>query len=376
MRWILPLLATLIVLLFAAGWMLRPASPPVETDLQLAHLPSPTDMPALVAIQPWLEQAHYQSADALQARLGAYLAEARGAGALPEGSIVVFPEHVGTWLVAAGAPAASFDAATTTQAMTGLILQRPIDFLLSYLASDETDRAAAAVFRMRGHAMAEDYQRVFSGLARDYGVTIAAGSIVLPDPRVEHGVLMAGTGPLYNMAAVFGPDGTLAPDLVRKSHPIPSETGFTAAWPASELPVFETPLGRLAVLVCADSWHPDLYEQVDAHDADIVAVPAFLQPSSVWNAPWHGYTTGWPDDADRADENRLSEGEAWERYSSGRIRQSNAQYGATAYLRGSLWDLGSDGANLLVTGDRVIQDGNLAGASISVLPLGQARSNS
>jgi predicted amidohydrolase len=353
-----------------------PAALDTPDDLRLPATP-PSDEPAraasahLVAIQPWLDQRHYQSADRLRTHLGAYLAEARNAGQLGEGSIAVFPEHTGTWLVAAGAPRASFTANSTTGAMTHLILANPLPFALALAGSNEEDRLAAAVFRMRAARMARDYQSVFSGLAREYGVTIVSGSIVLPDPSVIEGEIRTGNGPLYNVSAVFAPDGQAHDELVRKLHPIPDEAGFTAAATPQDIPVFHTPAGRLGVLICADSWHPDAYAPLTENRADLIAVPAFLQPSGVWTQTWGGYTTGWPADADQSDAGRLTEAQAWQTYSlPGRLNATGARQGVTAFLRGNLWDLGSDGANILVEGNTHRVAGDMEGASISALRIG------
>ncbi|WP_417495383.1 nitrilase-related carbon-nitrogen hydrolase [Maricaulis sp.] len=365
------LVATITLILMWGVWR-QPASltPAPDLVLRAVERVATGEGPWLVGVQPWLDQTHYHSASALHHRLAAYLAEIADEIDANEGSVIVFPEHVGTWLVAAGAPRSAFTAETIAAAMTALVAANPLRFAAAWLGSSEDDRMAAAIFRMRADAMARDYQAVFSALAAEYRVTIAAGSIVLPEPRVENGVLLAGEGPLYNTAAVFHPDGSIDPQLVRKSHPIPGETPFTASWPAQNLPVFDTPSGRMAVLICADSWHPDLYDSVRALDAAIIAVPAFLQPSNVWDAPWGGYTTGWPDDADRNDAGRLTEGEAWQRYAlAGRLRSGAAGFGMTAYLRGQLWDLGSDGTNIAIAGETVFVSDGLDGAALTLLPL-------
>lgn len=376
MRSLFILAFSLLVCAGLWGIYRTPAALDPPDDLHLPAMSSPDETlrePAahLVAIQPWLDQRHYQSPDRLRAHLGAYVAEARNAGQLGEGSIVVFPEHVGTWLVAARAPHASFTANSTTGAMTHLILANPVPFALALARSPEDDRLAAAVFRMRAASMARDYQSVFSGLAREFGVTIVAGSIVLPEPSVIEGEIRPGNGPLYNVSAVFGPDGQVHDELVRKLHPIPDEAGFTAAATPQDIPVFHTPSGRLGVLICADSWHPDAYAPLTENQANLIAVPAFLQPSGIWTQPWGGYTTGWPDDANRADAGRLTEGQAWQTYSlAGRLNAADAHQGVTAFLRGNVWDLGSDGANILVEGDTHRVAGDMDGASISALQIG------
>ena len=376
----MPRLAFILFFLILLGglWGLYRTPPaPVPPDgfhLSQPLQPNEAGRPNLVAIQPWMRTLDYRNASTLEQRLAGYLETARETGHLAPGSIVVFPEHVGTWLVAADAPAASFAADTTTGAMTHLILANPLPFVVALARSDEEDRFAAAVFRMRGGRMARDYQRIFSQLADRYQITIAAGSIVLPEPRVTEGRLRAGNGPLYNVSAVFHPDGRIDPQLVRKVHPIPEEAGFTTAAPVEAIPVFETPRGRLGVLICADSWHPDAYAVLGAANADIIAVPAFLQADSIWDQPWGGYTTGWPDDVDPIEATRHTEGEAWQSFSlGGRLSSTEARLGATAFLRGELWDLGSDGANILVAGDNARVDGQLDSASISVLPLPVSR---
>lgn len=144
--------------------------------------------------------------------------------------------------------------------MTALIAANPLPYAGSLVASSEPDRAAAAIFRMRSADMAERYQAAFSALAAEYRITIVAGSIVLAGAHVEDGAIRTRPGgPLENVSAVFGPDGGVHAALVRKAYPIPSEAGFTAGASLEDYPVFDTPTGRLGVLICADSWHPDVY---------------------------------------------------------------------------------------------------------------------
>ncbi len=344
-------LALIAVLAGSWGvWRLAPHAPPPDPAAISLTLFGETGGRALIGIEPALAPADYRSAASLEAALARYLDVAKDAGALDGDAVAVFPEHAGTWLVAARAQAGVYRADTVGGAMTGLALTRPAGVLTALAQSTEDDRMAAALFRSRGAAMARDYQEVFSNLARRYGVTIAAGSIVLPDPRVESGVITVNrAGPLYNVTAVFAPDGSAHETLVRKVYPIPSEAGFTTGAPASPQPVFHTPAGALGVLICADSWHGDVYDGLSQRP-DLIAVPAYLQPSGVWAAPWGGYVTPWPDDAPRADAGALTEAEAWIAHAlPRRLNDSGAEAGITAFLRGTLWDMGGDGQALAVT---------------------------
>ncbi|WBQ09460.1 hypothetical protein L2D01_11195 [Hyphomonadaceae bacterium ML37] len=335
-------------------WRLAPHAPPPEPGaISLAQFGAASTR-ALIAIEPALTPADYRSAAALEAVLARYLDRAEGAGALDGPAVAVFPEHAGTWLVAAQAQAGVYRADTVEGAMTGLALTRPVRTLAALARSGEGDRMAAALFRARGAAMARDYQDVFSSLARRYGVTLVAGSIVLPDPSVEDGVITVNAaGPLYNVSAVFAPDGSVHEALVRKVYPIPSEAGFTAGAPASPQPVFDTPAGALGVLICADSWHGDVYDGL-ARRPDLIAVPAYLQPAGVWDAPWGGYVTPWPDDAPHEDAGALTEAQAWIAHSlPRRLSEAGAHAGMTAFARGSLWNMGADGQALAATRDGV-----------------------
>ncbi|HXI87124.1 MAG TPA: nitrilase-related carbon-nitrogen hydrolase, partial [Parvularculaceae bacterium] len=341
---------------FAAFWLsfrYWPVGAPAEQESILAREIGAPSRANLIGVEPYLTPYDYRSADALKGALARYLDDAKQRGWMTDKTIVIFPEHVGSWLAAMDAPAAAYAAKTTTGAMIAVAGGDPVSFLKAYFRSHETDRAAAAIFRMRSVAMAAAYTRVFGGLARDYDVTIVAGSIVLQAPSVANGVVVAGRGPLYSAGAVFGPDGRAAQSLVVKVHPIPSEAGFSSGGDG-DLPVFETPAGRLGVLICADSWHPALYQTLRDKGVDTIAAPAFLQPDGVWSKPWRGYVTPPPADLDTDDPGRLTEGEAWLKYAlAGRLYASGAKAGLTAFLRGGLWDLGADGHAIARRGEMV-----------------------
>ena len=161
----------------------------------------------LVGVQPFLTPQDYRSAGTLQARLAGCLEQAQRAGWLNPLSVVVFPEYIGTWLLAADEHAGVYRASTTAQAMLRLAVRHPLAFARQWIAAREADRVTAAIFRIKAAQTARSYQQVFSGLARQFEVTIVGGSILLPEPQVAAGVVTAGSGRLYNVSAVFAPDG-------------------------------------------------------------------------------------------------------------------------------------------------------------------------
>jgi hypothetical protein len=320
----------------------------------------------LLGIQPFMVPHDYASEETFYAKMDGYLGVALGRGWLDERTIVVLPEHVGTWLVAAGERARIYQASSVAVAMQTLVLSHPLSFASVLSFAKAKDVVKYGLFRMKAACMAETYQRVFSGLARTHAVTIVAGSIVLLSPEVSRGKLVIGDGELYNVSVVYGPDGSAHRDLVRKAFPIGAELPFTAPASVADLPVCDTPAGRLGVLICADSWYPPAYEVMTAKQADLVAVPSYLAPDGIWEQRWRGYDGApAPADVDARDVAGITEGAAWLKYAlAGRLAGVGITHGINVFLRGKLWDLGSDGHTIVVRGRTVVEAKHVAGAAI------------
>ena len=157
----------------------------------------------LIGVQPFLRAADYRSGESFTRALDTYLRAAREKGWLNSRSIVVFPEYTGTWLVAAGEKDAVTNASTLNAAMLALIRTHPLGFARRWVSAKEKGRIEAALFRLKARAMAGAYTDAFSSLAQAYGVTITAGSILLPGARVVDGRVEVGEEftPLQNISA-------------------------------------------------------------------------------------------------------------------------------------------------------------------------------
>lgn len=97
--------------------------------------------------------------------------------------------------------------------------------------------------------------------ARKYGVYLVAG-ILEAHPRVA--------GTLYNSAVLIAPDGKLV-GIYRKCH-IPSEEKHYF-YPGSDVGVYQTDLGVMGVMVCADNSFPEMGRLYALKGAEIVAIP-------------------------------------------------------------------------------------------------------
>ncbi|SEA29584.1 carbon-nitrogen hydrolase family protein [Microbulbifer marinus] len=342
------------------------ASPEPPVVLEALNPARPGDA-NLVSIQPYLTSADYASAERLRRKLRGYLVKAQDAGWLSQQTLVVFPEHIGTWLVAEGESFLTFRADSTSMAMLWAALGNLPAFVHQLSSETAADPFAAALFKTKAVTMAAQYQQLFASLAEEFNVTLVAGSIALPVPSVKQNRIHTGTGPIYNSSFVFFADGSVA-GPVRKRYPIDSELPFTE--PATQpLPIIDTPLGRLGVLICADSWYPDTWQQLDG--AELVAVPSYSSPDGIWQRPWNGYNgAAAPADVDSADVGALSEGEAWRKYALGG-RGTHLRAGINTFFRGALWDLGDDGQTTAVLHGEVLQGQRRDGAVISSLWLAQ-----
>jgi predicted amidohydrolase len=323
----------------------------------------------VIGIQAWMGNADYSLGEAFRAKLGGYMTIAQRKGWIRENSLIIFPEHIGTWLVAAEERSRVFAASTMKKAMRSVALANPLSLLVALIRARAQDRLVESLFRMKGTRMAEIYHETFSGLARSYKATIVAGSIVLPHARILQDRLTVNDGPLFNTTAVYRPDGKPFPDLVYKIHPTTLELPFIKPGAATDLMAYDTPVGRVGVLICADSWYADGYSRLSELGCDFLAVPNHLTPSGSWHKPWKGYSPGpEPAEIDLDDIGHIKEGEAWLKYGmASRLSQSGARSGMQVFLRGTLWDLDSDGQAIVVHEGNLFQGKERDGAAITNL---------
>ncbi|WP_397453852.1 carbon-nitrogen hydrolase family protein [Pseudomonas sp. NA-150] len=302
----------------------------------------------LLGIQTELVPGDYQSREHLHRKLASYLQQARDLGLLNAKTIVVLPEHIGTWLFASGEKDQLYQSASLKEAMIWLSVSNPLKFLRALYDADGKHRLNDAHLRMKAPEMAEDYQALFGGLAKEFGVTLVAGSIVLPEPYLENGQLRLGSGPLYNISIVFDHDGQPIGQPQRQLYPSFTERNYIQPAPETALNVLDTPAGRLGVLIGSDSWYPRNYAQLNNHDAELIAVPAFVVGNGRWNKPWRGYKSRSAPADVGLKPGEISEGEAWRRLTlTGHAPASTARAGVSVFMRGQFWDQGSSGRSFI-----------------------------
>ncbi len=307
-------------------------------DKHLVELGTDRGRGNLLGAQPFLRPMNYSSGTRFRACMDAVLDAAAARGWLRPDTLALFPEHIGTFLSAADGKPSMYTAPTLSACGRIAALSAPAQYLRALLRSRSADRLTEALLRMKAASTARIYQETFASLAARRGITIAAGSVALPSPSVKDGRIVCGGGPLYNASFVFRPDGSLHEIPVLKAYPTSEELRYIAPGRAADLPVFETPAGRMGVLICADAWFPECYARMRKAGARIILTPSFSEEKS-WEGSWRGYS-GWPNppDVDSSDIGKISQQEAVDRYAlGGRLPASGIPSGLMVCFRGEIW---------------------------------------
>jgi predicted amidohydrolase len=306
----------------------------------------------IIALSPYVHTYDFSSQEAFYNMLHYYFNLALQRNLINDSTIIILPEYIGTWLVAANEKKEIYNDTSLESAMKIIVKSNLGKFGMAYLQSNAKDKTKEAVFKMKADKMLDIYQSTFSKLAIEFKLAIVAGSIVLPNPTIKNGKIeIDKSGKLYNISAVFDASGNVLPSLIKKIFPIEDEKAFTCAANRNEIPVYKTNAGNLAVLICADSWYPENYSQLKNKQVYILAVPSFVSQNNSWSNKWKGYNgAAAPSDVDTSDINNITEHDAWIKYAMvGRSMKTDIKTNVNVFLRGDLWNLGSDGNTLVLT---------------------------
>ncbi|MCB9696030.1 MAG: hypothetical protein H6738_04485 [Alphaproteobacteria bacterium] len=305
----------------------------------------------LVGVVAWMQVEDYLTAEAFEGRLGSWLDAASARGWLGPGTVVVFPEYVGTWLVAVDEKPRTVAPDTTTGAMKRLVTHHLGAWRRAKRKGTE-DAATEAVFAMKGDRVAEVWQDAMAHLATRHGVTLVAGSALLPEPALVDGRLVpTPKAPLRNVSAIFGPDGSLLAAPVVKAFPTAHELPFVLPGDPARLPAIEVGgvgLGDAGVrgrLVSGSLGRGPRRGRAGGRGPAV-----HERRRRVGGALGRLLGLAGPEDVDPADVGAITEGEAWARYGPTARGAARGLDVLTVPLRGQLWDLGDDGQARWVVG--------------------------
>lgn len=127
--------------------------------------------------------------------------------------------------------------------------------LLSFLPTESPGQAARQVAELT-----EQYVELFQRLSMRYDINIVAGSTYTEQD-----------GDLYNVAYLFRRDGSIATQ--QKLHITPNERLWWGVRGGSDVQVFDTDRGKIAITICYDAEFPELARIAAGKGAQILFVP-------------------------------------------------------------------------------------------------------
>ncbi len=120
-------------------------------------------------------------------------------------------------------------------------------------------------------SLRDAYVEVFSALAREFGVTVVAPSAYLPDPR---------DGLIYNMAAVFGPNGDL---LGQQAKVMGSPEDEDIARRGQAWDVIGTEMGAIGLMLGSDVMFPEVGRLLAYQGAEVLVVQGACPSATLYH---------------------------------------------------------------------------------------------
>lgn len=194
--------------------------------------------------------------------------------------LLVFPEDLGTPLVALGDLEALEKARSLPEAIQG-VAARHAEEVAAVVAQHKVS-IQRALWLIKSDVIMRTYVETFSDLARRHKVFIAAGSTPM--------VFADKAGDAFNTACVFDPEGQMQV-VGRKVHLVNIEQAEgldLSPGTIESYKVFQTPKAVVGCIICADGWDPEIAKALVKQGAQVL-----LQVSAnpeVWSA---GTREGW-----------------------------------------------------------------------------------
>jgi predicted amidohydrolase len=217
----------------------------------------------LVAVQMRIETHDYRSVEAFRERVFGVMRAIRQR--VPkEPVLVVFPEDVGLGLVFTQ----DYERVRTSKTMVEAGFRLMEKYRPQPPDSEETVSFPMMVRRLLitlSPFVERVYHQVFSEAAKQFQAWVVGGSAPIAQGEC-----------VYNVCYTYNPAGERVL-IQRKINlvPLEQELGLNLCSAPRELPVVETPAGKLGVLICLDGFQHDLLAQLVRQGARLVAMPSF-----------------------------------------------------------------------------------------------------
>lgn len=221
----------------------------------------------LVGCEPFFLPLDFYSAENFKHALEPVLKKAKENKALDRKTVAIFPEHVGTGLILLGEKKPAFYSKSIEDVIKYLIDQYQVED-----RSEEVD--IRSIIHKKKDRIASVYNTTFSELAIQYSVNIIAGSILLPNPRIEKGVLVAGEGDIYNVTVTYLSNGKAIEPLVKKVHLETWEEEVAVPGMPNQDYVISVPAWKVGLALGRDSFYKTVPEEIGRKKIDGLVSPA------------------------------------------------------------------------------------------------------
>lgn len=287
----------------------------------------------IVGIQPFMVPADYSSEERFYRKLESYILEAQRNGFLNDQTIVVFPEHIGTPLVLLDEEKSVYYQ-NDLQAVIKILTKN-----FFYVASKKSKNDSSLIqklFIYKSKTMKQVYTKVFSQLSKFYNLTILAGSILLPNPKLENSEILIEGEELKNASFIFAYGKALP--LVTYKHHLASFEEIARTTTNVDLPIYQIPNINLSFLVLLSN--DSLYNQSYSTNVDIILAPSavYEKQKVLWQDPAISDTLKGDRSLFTENDKNLSQVELWNKFGlAGKFPYLTNKIYLQVFLRGEFF---------------------------------------
>lgn len=229
----------------------------------------------MVAIQPYLIPADYSTKTRFFTKMESYLQRAKSNGFLKERTTVIFPEHIGTPLYLLGEKKEIYTVKTLSELKNVLQIE---------YSKDSTTELINEILNKKAGSTRDIYQSTFSELAKIYKVNILAGTILLPESRLNDGKIdfLRDSQDRKITAYLFSSAGNITQKIERKNLFEIEKPFAISGNPPQEGIVVPGITNKLAVILSYDTFSPLSYTKI-------------IQVTDFWVSPSVKFSSEIPD---------------------------------------------------------------------------------
>lgn len=297
---------------------------------------------SIIGIQPYLTAFNYSTAYNFELSLRFYFEQLKREQKLTDKSIVLLPQHIGTWLLIANEKEKIYKKTSMKEAMKTIIASNLFRYSAGYLQSSAKNNTHEIILHLKARKMAKQYQQVFSTLAKAYNCTIVAGSIILPDASINAtGELQVSDGgTLYNTTVVFSNSGAILTALIKQR--MNQEADLKQTVDTAQSFLLQTNAGIMAVLLDTDR-SPVAFDSSQQNKADFLVLPSFGNKDQTWTKIFSEFPVSI-DTANAVDptlsENFLKHARSW-----------GIHQGMNVFFTGDIWNVKLAGSVCILQND-------------------------